>query len=144
MTQTPRHKAMNLLARREYSQGELTERLHRAFPDESADVLAEVIATLAEEGLQSDQRFVEGYVRLRVSRGQGPRKIAQELVQRGVDGDLSAPELAALDWAELAAEALHKRFGAAPPHDERERARRARFMTQRGFEWDQFAHLIQG
>ena len=124
---------MDLLARREYSRRELLERLHRKFPEDSADTFNEVIDTLAEEGLQSDERFAESYIRLRVSRGQGPMKIAYELLQRGIPDSHAQPLLEDYDWATLAEEVLLKKFGHTEPHDFEEKARMARFLQQRGF-----------
>lgn len=125
---------MDLLARREYSRRELMERLHRKHPDESPEVLAEVIDGLAEDGLQSDERFAESYIRLRVSRGQGPRKIAWELLQRGIPDSQSGPLLEEFDWPSLALEVLIKKFGYTEPQDLREKARMVRFLEQRGFD----------
>ncbi len=136
MAMTLRHKAMDLLARREYSRRELGERLHRSFPDVEADEIQGTIERLADEGLQSDQRFAEGYIRLRVSRGQGPRKIQFELMQRGVGDDLAGPLMAQYDWPELASEVAARKFGSTPPVDDREKAKRLRFMNQRGFDWE--------
>ena len=60
--------AMDLLARREHSQRELRTKLERRFPPEQVD---ETLQTLAAEGLQSDSRFAEAYVRQRSQRGYG-------------------------------------------------------------------------
>lgn len=139
---TPRHYAMDLLARREYSRRELLERMHKRFPDETADVFSDVIDALAEEGLQSDLRFAESYVRLRVSRGHGPMKIAHELLQRGVNDSISAPLLDAYDWYEQAQSVLLHKFGHHTPRDLEEKARMARFMNQRGFGWEHLEELL--
>ncbi|TGG95152.1 regulatory protein RecX [Natronospirillum operosum] len=133
---SPRHYAMDLLARREYSQRELMERLHRRYREATAEALAEVVQQLADEGLQNDLRFAESYVRLRVSRGQGPAKIAWELQQRGIDAPTADSLLAAYDWRELADAALDKKYGRRQPQDLQDKARMARFLSQRGFDWD--------
>ena len=131
---SPRHCAMDLLARREYSRRELLERLHRKFPDEPAETFADTLDTLAAEGLQSDQRFAESYIRLRVSRGQGPRKIAFELLQRGIPESQSGPLLEDYDWQSLALEVLDKKFGHTESRDLQEKAKMLRFLNQRGFD----------
>ncbi|MEX1057379.1 MAG: regulatory protein RecX [Natronospirillum sp.] len=133
---------MDFLARREYSHRELMERLHKRFPDESADTMAAVIAALAAEGLQSDERFAESYIRLRVSRGHGPAKIAFELLQRGIDETQSQPMLAEYDWEQLAREALLKKFSHPLPVDHDERARMTRFLQQRGYQWEQIDSAV--
>lgn len=133
---------MDLLARREYSRRELLERMHKRFPEHDVEDFSLVIDALAEEGLQSDQRFAESYVRLRVSRGHGPMKIAHELLQRGVDDAGSSPLLAEYNWLQLAADALTKKFGHTSPTDLSEKARMARFLNQRGFGWEHLDSLL--
>lgn len=104
---------------------------------------------LESEGLQSDARFAEVFVRSRISRGQGPVRIRVDLGQRKIDDSLMslAFEAESPDWQALACQALVKRFdgpGASP----RERAKRERFLAGRGFEFDHvryaMAHAWQG
>jgi len=138
---TPRDDAIRLLARREYAAAELLTRLvargHEPAVAEAA------IARLAEEGLQSDARFVEHFVRSRIQRGQGPVKVRAELGRRGVDGELIGTALgdADCDWHALACEVLAKRFD-GPGDGPRERARRQRFLAGRGFDADQVHHAL--
>ncbi|MEE4108937.1 MAG: regulatory protein RecX [Halieaceae bacterium] len=137
---TPRNAAMDLLARREHSRLELLQKLARRFGDgESTDELEAAIATLATEGLQSDERFALSFTRERLHRGHGPRRVRAELQQRGVDDALIDTALAEVpveegtSWREQARLVLEKRFGQAPARDFPERARRLRFLDQRGF-----------
>ncbi len=132
-----RRRAMDLLARREHSRQELERKLeNRKFP---AAIVREVVDALQAEGLQDDQRFVEAFVRSRVTRGKGPLKVMAELADRGVEANLVHDALAASDanWESLAADAVAKRFGNQPMEDYKERARRLRFLAQRGFTRDQ-------
>jgi regulatory protein len=107
--------------------------------EEEADGLIEaLIATLAGEGLLSDRRFTETFVRSRLNRGQGPLRIEADLRQRGVSAELIERCLAgageeASDWSGTARAARRKRFGAEVPGDFSERARQARFLRSRGF-----------
>lgn len=128
--------AMNLLARREHSCKELQQKLRKRFPD--ADLVSTELQRLAEEGLQSDSRYAESFVRQRAGRGYGPVRVRQEMRERGIgDGDIAlAFAAAAIDWREQAAAVYRKKFGAAEPGDMKERARRARFMQYRGFRED--------
>lgn len=125
-------KAVMMLARREHSRHELMFKLTR--DDYSADEASSAIDELIAAGLQSDERFCEVFIRSRVARGQGPIKIEAELRERGIDSASIALELeaAAVDWRQLAGEALQKRFG-TPPADMKERARQLRFLASRGF-----------
>ena len=78
-----------LLARREHSHLELRRKLNRRFPDD-ADRIDSEVNQLAVEGLQSNARLAEAFIRSRVNRGQGPSKISLELKDRGVaDEDIA-------------------------------------------------------
>ncbi len=132
-----RKKAMDLLARREHGRAELERKLIAA--GFSAIVAADALQQLAEEGLQSDRRFVESFVQSRINQGKGPLRIHADLGQRGVDPGLIDDVLGAAgeDWFALARSARQKKFGRSPPTDFRDKARQMRFLQYRGFEPDQ-------
>ena len=132
-----RKQALDLLARREHSRLELRRKLlARSHAEDMAD---EVLDRLQQERFLDEARFAEHFVRSRTGRGQGPAKIRAELRKRGVGESLIDTALAEAecDWTGLAAAARRKRFGAAPPGAYRERARQARFLKSRGFEYGQ-------
>ena len=132
-----RRVAMDLLARREHSRQELERKL--VSREIAAGTVADVLDELQADGLQDDQRFVEAFIRSRVTRGKGPLKVMAELADRGVNANLVEAGLAAADahWASMAEEALAKRFGSQPVRDFKDRARRLRFLAQRGFTREQ-------
>ncbi|GAA3900153.1 hypothetical protein GCM10022228_08270 [Halomonas cibimaris] len=136
---------MNFLARREYARAELEHRLARKGVE--SGVIADCLDTLAEQGLQSDARFAESFVRARVLRGQGVRRIKSELSQRGVASEVQRRAIAEVeaqenvDWFALAADTLARRFS-TPGDSPKERARRERFLASRGFEFDQIRHAL--
>jgi len=132
-----RGKAMDLLARREHAVAELRDKLTQR--DMQPALVARVLDELQAEGLLSDARFAEAYVRYRRNSGHGPQRIRQELRQRGVEEALQATwlESAEVDWSALARQARSKRFGADLPGDYKERARQARFLQYRGFTSEQ-------
>ncbi|MGC3872776.1 regulatory protein RecX [Halomonas sp. GXIMD04776] len=140
-----RDDAIRLLARREYSRVELERRL--AAKGHASDDIAESLDALASEGLQSDARFAEIFLRSHIARGQGPLKVRAELGERGVDRELIRATLAEadaageLDWFSLACEVLAKRFE-GPGSTPRERARRERFLAGRGFDFEQSRHAL--
>ncbi|MEQ6918505.1 regulatory protein RecX [Halomonas aquatica] len=142
----PRDDAIRLLARREYSRHELAERL--VAKGHEAEAIAGCLDALAEEGLQSDTRFAESFLRSRILRGQGPLKIRLELERRGLDREeirLAFDEAAQRgegDWFALACDALSRRFS-GPGDIPRERARRERFLASRGFDFDQVRHALE-
>lgn len=135
--------AMNLLARREHSLHELQQKLRRRFPDEA--IVGLELARLREENLQSDQRYAESYLRQRSGRGYGPQRVRSEMRDRGLSDEEIADAMAALDvdWYELAARVMRKKFGATPVVDLKEKARRLRFMQYRGFHSDHYQHLVE-
>ncbi|QJQ95089.1 MULTISPECIES: regulatory protein RecX [Halomonadaceae] len=138
---SPRDDAIRLLARRDYSRFELQSRL--AAKGHADSEVSACLDQLAEQGLQCDQRFLESFLRSRVSRGQGLLKIRAELGKRGVSRELIAQALAETDqdWYALACETLARRFD-GPGGDPRERARRERFLAGRGFDFDQVRHAL--
>jgi len=155
-----RNKALDLLARREHSVAELHRKLHayvdggnrgrarggamRPRPDpESID---EVLNDLQNEGLVSDARFTEAFVRYRANNGYGPQRIQAELRERGVSEKMQAAYLDFGDpqWFERAMKARCKRFGEGNPKDFKERARQARFLQYRGFTTDQAREALDG
>jgi len=129
-----RRQAMDLLARREHSRAELERKLlARSYP---RDTLGEVLDALEAEGLLDKARFVESFIRARVSKGQGPIRIRADLIQRGVDVATIEAGLrdARQDWGGLATVVRRKRFGINMPSEFAERARQTRFLQYRGFE----------
>ncbi len=137
-----RRAAMDYLARREHSRRELMDKLQEKYPS-AGELAEETVDKLAEEGLQSDARLAEAFVRARASRGQGPIRIRSELRGKGVADDVIELALDArdVDWFALVEEVARKRFGEEKPPDARERARRIRFLQQRGFSFDHIKTL---
>ena len=131
---------MNLLARREHSREELWQKLRKRYDEPE---LREAIDALAVENLQSDERFAAAYVRERMMRGFGPLKIVAELTQRGVSASIvsstldKVPRDEKTTWTQVAQDAYQRRFGEEPPYDLPDKARRLRFLNQRGFSGDQ-------
>jgi len=97
-----------------------------------------VLDELAERHLQSDERYVEVYVRSRAARGYGPQRIALELKQRGLAADVVRTALAAsdCDWLALA-RADARKFGDTPGRAPLDLARRRKHLEYRGFATEQ-------
>ena len=131
---------MDLLARREYARLELRRRLQLKFSEH--ELVDTALEQLAAEGLLSDQRFAESYVRYRVAAGFGPHRIKLELRERGVRDELAGDAIKAshLDWLEQALQVRDKKFGAAP-RDAKARAAQQRFLRYRGFSSEHIAAL---
>lgn len=135
--------ALGLLARREYSRGELVERLARRSNNEV--LIGQVLDALVEQGLQSDQRFAENFVRYRIEQGKGPLKIRQDLRQKHIDSALidatldQEPEF----WSDCAERVYTRKFGNKALDGDKDFARRLRFMVSRGFSAQQTYPLIE-
>lgn len=138
-----RRAAMDLLARREHSRQELQRKLARRFAVD-AEVIFSVINQLTQEGLQSDQRLAEAFLRYRSNRGQGPLKIKAEMREKCIESDLIEQifDEANIDWFDLALRVLEKRYGDGSAVDASERAKRTRFLQQRGFSFDQIQTVM--
>ncbi len=110
--------------------------------DEAA--IGEALGRLEAEGLQSDRRFLEAYVRARFLKGFGARRIRQELQQRGIGGGEDLEEyLLECDFDESMKRVHGKKFGEAAPASPREYSARVRFLSQRGFEPDRIQALLR-
>lgn len=129
-------RALAWLARREHSRRELAHKFARQ--GATAAQIQPVLDALVERGLQSDARFAEGVVSSRARRGQGAARIRRELAECGVAAEVIDAALAAagIDWQRRAREVCREKFGAGGPVDWPERARRARFLSYRGFDAD--------
>jgi regulatory protein len=135
--------AMDLLSRREHARRELKQKLKKRFQDE--ELIEQQLDRLSEENLQSDTRYAESFLRQRINRGQGPMRIRQEMRQKGIsDSEIeSAMAEEQPDWYALAEATYHRKFGALPPEEIKEKARRSRFMQYRGFALEHYQHLLQ-
>ncbi len=139
---SPRHAAMDLLARREHTQQQLSDKLlARGYPRQEID---EALQRLASEGLQSDRRFAEAWLRQRRERGYGPARIRRELAERGVSSELIDAVMACdFDWDASMREQRRRKFGDELPDDYRERMKQARFLQNRGFSSDAVMRLFR-
>ena len=128
-----RKKAMDYLARREYGQRELIDKLVKAGFEEHA--AAQAVERLTGEGLQDDRRFVENFAQSRISQGKGPVRVRADLRQRGIESGLIDEVLGALspDWRALAIDVRRKKFGSGLPENFSDKAKQMRFLQYRGF-----------
>ncbi|WP_245549343.1 MULTISPECIES: regulatory protein RecX [Methylomicrobium] len=129
---------MRLLAGREHSRKELTQKLAtHGFAKESIEA---VLDQLAEENWQSDARYAESYARSRILKGYGPVFITYELRQNGIDpAHLPSFDLEALaksvagGWLALLRQVYRKKYSDSLIPNRNEWAKRNRFLQQRGF-----------
>jgi regulatory protein len=127
-----RATAIRMLARRDYSRVELSQRLIRRGGDPAE--VEQVAAELEQLGFLSDVRFAHALVTQMTGR-YARRAIEHEMRERHVHVDAHAavvPELAEMDDAAHARSLLLRRFP-HPPVDDREKARQVRFLQSRGY-----------
>ena len=125
--------AIRLLSRREHSCYELSRKLKsRGIHQE---IIVQTISSLTQEGLISDARFTESYVRVRIGKGFGPLRIRSELGELGIQDEMIAQYMEHDEefWLESAMTARIKRFGEDQPEDTKAWSKQARFLQQRGF-----------
>lgn len=83
-----RTRALDLLSRRDHSELELKRKLLKKGAD------AEEVVSLFEEfrarGYLDDRRFAENFVQFRRGKSWGPRRFRQELMARGIAGELAS------------------------------------------------------
>ncbi len=130
-----REAAMDFLARREHSRLELEQKLSkRDFP---LDEIELTLAQLAEENLQSNERFAESFTIQRAENGYGDVKISYELKQRGVDEAFIDQALLPYQgsWLASAKTQRQKHFGDWP-EDYQARAKQSRYLQRRGYDFD--------
>lgn len=116
-----------------------------------ADLIEQELAGLQSDNLQSDERFLESFINGRKAKGHGPYKIRQALHGKGIADSLLQRYLDDSDegWLTLAYKVYQKKYGKSfstdfnasndiqredfQALDFKEKARRMRFLQQRGF-----------
>jgi regulatory protein len=137
-----RTTALNLLARREHTEHELTRKLTtKGYP---ADEIAQLIPKLVAENLLSNTRFLENYIHYRRNKGFGPLRIMGELRERGITEELIDHHLNFADnaWFAAVREVWRKRFKNQLPQSFKLRAQQMRFLQYRGFTQEQIERVL--
>jgi regulatory protein len=131
-----------LLAQREYSRQELTDKLTAA--QASPEEVEQALAQLEAKGLVNDARVVETLVNRRSGK-LGASRLRQELQAKGVSAEMVAETMAGLKGTELArAQAVwQKKFGQLAATSA-ERNKQARFLASRGFSGDVVRQVVAG
>lgn len=128
--------AVAMLARREHSQAELLKKLLlKEVPEEEAKA---AIRRLADEGLQSDQRFLESRLRIKLSASHGPNRAQFELSKHGLDEEAVSQAMEGADekWQEAAYDLIERKYGRSPlPRELQTKA--FNLLIRRGFTYDQ-------
>ena len=135
-----RSRALQYLARREYSRAELAGKLrpYVATEDDFAPTedLDALLDNLIASGYLSDERATTQLLHARRPRF-GMQRITHEMRQKGIAEELIEqviPELKDSEY-DTALDVWQRKFGSHPidPHDAKARARQMRFLQSRGF-----------
>jgi regulatory protein len=140
-TRSARRCAMDYLARREHARVELEQKLSQKQYDK--DEVSAVLDRLIQDGLQSDRRYCESMINNRVQQGYGPRRIEQELTQKGIDHAMIAGGLGSMQqrWLQTLKALCRRRF-AEPTGDRKVYQKRYRFLLNRGFLPEQIREVL--
>ncbi len=132
-----RHKAIELLARREYSYAELEKKLLALSEDEVT--IQNILEWLIEMELQSDARFTQMFLRSKAVGGYGPVRIKMELKQKGINEFLIENSFAelAFDWDEEVDRLILKKVKDQSLSDFKLKNKVMGYLQRRGYTLDQ-------
>ena len=139
-----RKKAMDYLSRREHSRYELYKKISAHNFDR--DLINQELDLLIEDGLLSDERFVEAFIYFRKKKGKGPLKISSELRDRGADESLInkyIEEIENSEWLDSAKQVAEKKLGNNQQLDYDNQLKMMKFLNNRGFTIDQVKITIK-
>lgn len=147
------NKAVQLLAQRDHSSYELTNKIIQFFTkkikcseDEYYEQLnqlkietADVIQYCTNQNWMNDTQYIEKYIVMRANKGYGRYKIAMELKQRGLPTDLTNKLLCMSDinWSYNAHKQLLKKFKQINAKNILEKQRIVQFLITRGYTQDE-------
>lgn len=126
--------AFALLAKREYSEQELKNKL-LSFGGNATNI-EPLVKELIASNYQSDERMAGMVVRSNLRKGRGPARIQQDLKKHSIDQELAQENIQEVDWLQQAIELRIRKFGTELPQDQKEKARQLRFLQYRGFDLD--------
>ena len=138
-----RKKLLDFLSRREHSFIELIFKLEDRVS--SSQRLIVELEKLREEGLQSDERFTESFIRSRSIKGFGPEKISNELRFKGIEENLIKKMVYSqeLDWKMILKKEFKKKYSQSMIYNIEDISKIKKFFFQRGFLIDEINELFK-
>ena len=129
------NSAVYSLAMREHSRLELFNKLKVKDFADGVD-LDKLLDELSEKSYLNEERYTECFIRSRANRGQGRLKITNELQRKGISQTLIQQSMKnnEIDWYEIATVQIEKKYGESKPEDYKEKTKRMRFLSSRGFD----------
>ena len=131
---------MNALSRREHSEKEIYLKFVNLV--NSKDTLLEEILKLKKEGLISNQRYAEAYIRSRFHSGFGPIRIKHELEKKGVIEAIikTAFQETDLDWDDKLKSEFKKKYESNDMKSSNDN-KISKFFLYRGFDLEKISKL---
>lgn len=144
MTASAMHIAVGLLARRDYSRHQIkTKLLQKGF---ELSEIEPVLDRCVDNGFLDDARFAALLLRSHISKGHGQNRIRQSMAQKGLSKEAIERALnnSDCDWFELAKSKANKKFANnGPISDQKDRAKRVRYLMGQGYSFDQIAYALE-
>ena len=139
-----KNSAIYSLAMREHSRLEIYNKLQKKTYVDGVDI-DKLLDELEENNYLNEQRFTESFIRYRASRGQGPIKIFSELYARGINKALANESMidSEINWFDIAIQQLEKKFGKSKSNDYKEKSKRMRFLSGRGFSGEIIHSIVE-
>jgi len=128
--------AVSLLAKRDYSSGELTRTLVKM--TENSECVDSALQRLIVSGYLDDERLVIHLVDKHIRKKHGPTRIRQEVRQKGFSQELveQTLEKAGVEWYAMARELKVSKFGEERASDAKEKNKQVRYLQYKGFSMD--------
>ncbi|QYJ98802.1 recombination regulator RecX [Shewanella alkalitolerans] len=144
MTMSAMQVAVGLLARRDYSRYQIKSKLtQKGFLDGEIEA---VLGQCESQGYLDDARFAGLLLRSHIAKGHGQNKIRQSMSQKGLTKEIIESSLnqSDCDWFELARQKAAKKYATSGPiQDQKERAKRVRYLLSQGFGFDQVTYALE-
>lgn len=127
-----KQKALNLLKRMDYTEGELREKLKKS--DFRPDMIDRVIAYIDSYHYLDDSRYTENYIRYKKS-SKSIRQIRMELRQKGIDSELIEEQLSEANVSDEEAikKAIQKKTKDVSALSYEEKQKIASYLFRKGF-----------
>lgn len=124
--------AVGLLAKRDYSSGEMRRSLFRQVND--GEIVNRVMNRLLSHHYLDDARLAEKEISKQLGKFHGLSRIKQDLRQKGLDPLVVEQVLedTDVDWFEICLKAKEKKFGDSQSQDQKEKAKMIRYLQYRG------------
>lgn len=146
-----RARGLYWLGRQEYSIHDFRVKLEKVC--ENIELTEALITDFVSRDWLNEQRYMEMFVRTKVSLGLGNQRIQQELKQHGLKADVIVLYIESLeiDWFKQARSTYQRKFAEKPMDVKqlgrdkfyKEKAKRYRYMSYRGFNPDEIKYSME-